>query len=104
MTLIELKAILEASGYPVAYSHFNESITPPYICYLITYSSNLMADDKVYKKIDNVQIELYTSKKDLVAENNLETLLDENEIPYESIETFIQAEQIFQKIYEVRLL
>lgn len=100
MTLAELKKILDATGYPVAYSHFKETQTVPFITYLVTYSSNFFADNKVDKKIQNVQVELYTDYKDLVAENILEDLLDENEIPYETTETFIESENLFQKIYE----
>ena len=108
MNLSELKIILEATGFPVAYSHFveteNEPIPqPPFIAYMVAYSSNFMADNKVHKAIDNVQIELYTTKKDLNAEAILETILNENEIPYATTETFIESEQVFQKIYEVRL-
>ncbi|MBO0961443.1 hypothetical protein J1P26_17190 [Neobacillus sp. MM2021_6] len=109
MTLAELKKILDAAGYPVAYSHFTATTNnpvpiPPYICYLVAYSSNFMADGKVYKKIDNVQIELYSSKKDLVAEGKLESVFDQNDIPYDSTETYLDSEQLFQKIYEVRLI
>lgn len=109
MTLIELKNILEATGFPVAYSHFVETDhealpEPPYILYLVVYSSNLMADNTVYKSIQNVQIELYTDKKDLDAESVLETVLNENEIPYDTTETYIESEQLFQKIYEMRLI
>ncbi|MFJ8268531.1 hypothetical protein [Peribacillus asahii] len=104
MTLAELKKILDATGYPVAYSHFKEAKTPPFIVYLVEGSSNFMADNKVFQKVSDVRIELYTTKKDLVAENKLETALDENEIPYDSDEVFIDSEQLFQKIYEVRLI
>lgn len=109
MTLSDIYTILKATGYPVAYSHFTGSTTtplptPPYICYLSAYSSNLKADNKIYKKIDNLQIELYTSKKDLVVEKKLEDLLDTNEIAYESTEKWIDTEKLFQKIYEVRLI
>ena len=109
MTLSDLYTILKATGYPVAYSHFtattnNPLPTPPYITYLSAYSSNLKADNMVYEKIDNLQIELYTNKKDLAAEKKLEDLLDQNEIAYESTETWIDSEQLFQKIYEVRLI
>ena len=109
MTLSDIYTILKATGYPVAYSHFtattnNPVPTPPYITYLSVYSSNLKADNMVYEKIDNLQIELYTNKKDLAAEKKLEDLLDQNEIAYESIETWIDSEQLFQKIYEVRLI
>jgi hypothetical protein len=112
MTLAQLNQLLKLAGFPVAYSHFvveknsvlSSMPTPPFITYLVPYSSNFIADNKVYHKIDNAQIELYTTKKDLVAENKLEKILDENEIPYETTETYIKTEQLFQKIYEVRLL
>ena len=108
MTLNDIYTILKATGYPVAYSHFTGTTTtplpsPPYITYLSAYSSNLMADNKVYKKIDNLQIELYTIKKDLVAEKKLEDILDTNEIAYESTETWIDTEKLFQKIYEISI-
>lgn len=103
MTLIELKRILDATGYHVAYSHFNKQTKLPYITYLATYSSNVHADNKVYKKINNVDIELYNKIKDMQVEQTLEDLLDENELPYNKVETYIESEKVFQIIYEVRL-
>lgn len=104
MTLAELKKMLDGTGFPVTYSHFNNPQTPPFICYLVDGSANLMADNKVYHKIYDVTIDLYTTKKDLVAEAKLETLLDTHEIPWDSDEVFIESESLFQKIYEVRLI
>lgn len=104
MTLNDIYTILKATGYPVAYSHFIGTTTPPYIAYMSAYSSNFKADNKVYAKIDNLQIELYTAKKDLTAEKKLEDLLDQNEIAYETTETWLDSEQLFQRIYEVRLI
>jgi hypothetical protein len=108
MKLEELNIILEAAGYPVAYSHFvetdNEPLpVPPFICYTVTFSANFSADNKTYKSIENVQIELYTDRKNLEAEAALELLLIENDLPYGTTETFIDSEQLYQKIYEVRL-
>jgi hypothetical protein len=109
MTLTELVQILKATGYPVAYSHFkntpeNPIPNPPYIVYLEAPSSNLHADNKVYKHGKNVQVELYTDKKDLVAESTLEALLDENEFSYETTEIWIESEKLFQKTYEMGLI
>ncbi|HHQ2481019.1 TPA: hypothetical protein ACSPJ7_005412 [Bacillus cereus] len=109
MNLIEIKKILDATGYPVAYSHFtalqgNPVPQPPYICFLADGSANLMADNRVYHKIADLNIELYTTKKDLVAEAKLEKVLDDYEIPYESYGTFIESEKMYQKIYETRLI
>lgn len=109
MKLSELNTLLEATGYPVAYSHFVESENdpapaPPFICYLVVYSSNFSADNSIYYPIQNIQIELYTDKKDIEAEFKLEAVLNENEIPFATSETFIESESLFQKIYEVRLI
>lgn len=103
MTLAELKKLLDATGFPVAYSHFKKSVATPYICYHVTYSPNFIADNKTYHKIDAIDIELYTDKKDLQAESVLETLLDATDIPYRPIETFIESEKLHQRIYEMRL-
>lgn len=109
MILSELKTILDGSGFPVAYSHFTPSENnpvpdPPFVCYLVTSSSNFSADNQVYKQIQNVQIELYTDNKDLEAEEKIETILNDHEIPFGTSETFIESEALYQKIYEVRLL
>ena len=104
MSLEDLYLILKSTELPVAYSHFNEIISPPYITYLSVYSSNFNADNKVYKKIYNIQIELYTKHKDLEIEKKLEDLLDENEIVYETTEEWIDSEKVFQRVYEVRLI
>ncbi|QWH13271.1 hypothetical protein EXW38_18790 [Bacillus mycoides] len=109
MTLGELTKILESTGYSVAYSHFtatpgNPVPAPPYICFLVDGSANLMADNKVYHKINDLNIELYTTRKDLVVEAKLEKVLDDHEIPYESFETFIESEKLYQKFYETRLM
>ncbi|MGF2618683.1 hypothetical protein [Bacillus cereus] len=109
MTLGEVTKILEATGYPVAYSHFTATPVkpvpkPPYICFLVDGSANLMADNKVYHKINDLNIELYTVKKDLTAEAKLEQVLDDHEIPYDSYGTFIESEKMYQKIYETRLI
>lgn len=104
MTLENIYSILVTTGYPVAYSHFNKTPTIPFITYLSAYSSNFNADNKVYSKVDNLQIELYTIKKDTAAENILEDILDANNLTYETTETFIDQENLFQRIYEVRLI
>lgn len=107
MKLNELVSLLKATGYPVAYSHFNvDANNPapsiPFITYSTPSSDNLMADNRVYKKIINIRIELYTELKDLAAEERLEAILDENELPYNYMQVWIDSEKIYQTIYETR--
>ncbi|WP_099329106.1 hypothetical protein [Clostridium paraputrificum] len=104
MNLIELEDMLKQTSYPVKYSHFEKPVKVPYITYINSNTNNFIADNIVYKKISDVQIELYTRKKDLGVEEKLEKLLDENELAYETSEVWIEEERLFQKIYEVRLI
>ena len=98
----ELIAILTESGLPFAYDHFaeGESPDPPFICYLLPGSDNFAADGKVYYKINEVHLELYTDTKDLSVEQKLEDLLDEHGIFYEKSETWIDSEKLYEVLYQ----
>lgn len=76
-TIVE---ILKEAGIPFAYDHFaeGESPEPPFLCYLLPGSDHFAADGKVYYKINEVQIELYTDTKDLAVEQKLEAVLDKH--------------------------
>lgn len=104
MSLEAVYSILNKTGYPVAYSHFKGKVTPPFITYVTSDSLNYFADNTVYKKCRNIKIELYTAEKNLEAENKLELLLLENELPFEVSEEWIDTEKVFQRIYEIQIL
>lgn len=99
MTLVELVNLLKQTGYPVAYSHFNSSPTIPYITYRDTGADNFKADNITYFYRPDIEVELYTNKKDLTAETNLQNLLDSNDISWDVDEIWIDAEELFQRIY-----
>lgn len=100
MTLAEVYTMLKQTGYPVAYHHFTTVPTPPYVVYLTPYSPNFAADDKAYVKVNHLQVELYTAKKDTTAEAKLEVVFDANDICYEKTEVYIDSEKLYQIIYE----
>lgn len=106
MTYAELVATLRATGYPVAFSHFTGGMPArPCIAYVDSFSSNFMADNKVLHEIPNIQIELYTDKKDLIAENAVRDVLNNAELPFDSIgPEWLESEGVYQKIYEVRMI
>lgn len=104
MTIRKIKKTLEKTGYPVAYYQFKKPPTIPFIAFLTAYSRNFAADGKVYKKINRLQIELYTEIKDPAAEERLETVLDEAELFYNKTETYIESENLFQIIYECEVI
>src|SRR5690606_31575761 len=105
MTLSELVQILKRMALPCAYSHFQ--VPPPsipFITYVEVGSDNMHADNRTWQRVRNINIELYTDKKDLVAEAKVEALLDENEIPYQSYEVYIDSEKVFQKTYQIGVI
>ncbi|MBE6061816.1 MAG: hypothetical protein E7215_16880, partial [Clostridium sulfidigenes] len=55
---------------------------------------------KVYYKINEVHLELYTDTKDLSVEQKLEDLLDEHGIFYEKSETWIDSENLYEVLYQ----
>ena len=97
----KIAAILEKIGLPFAYDHFaeGESPDPPFICYLIPNSDNFSADGRVYYKIKEIHIELYTDCKDLSAEQKVEAVLDEHGIFYDKSEVWIESEKLYEVLY-----
>lgn len=97
----ELLQILNETEIPFAYHHFaeGESTEPPFICYLLPGSNHFSADGKVYYKINEVHIELYTDCRDLAAEQKLEDVLDEHGIFYNKSEIWIESERLYEVLY-----
>ena len=101
----KLVGILKKFGVPYAYDHFaeGESPQPPFICYLLPESNHFVADGKVYYKINEVRLELYTDYKDMELEQRLERLLDECGIVYGKTEVWIESEKLFEVLYSFDL-
>lgn len=97
----ELLQVLEKIGLPFAYHHFaeGESPEPPFVIYLLPGSNNFAADGKVYYKIHEVHLELYTDLKDLELEQKVEDALDEHGIFYNKTETWIESERLYEVLY-----
>ena len=96
-----LVEMLTALGLPYAYDHFaeGESPDPPFVCYLLPSSDNFSADGKVYYKINEVHIELYTDLKNPDLEQQLEDILDEASIFYNKTEVWIDSEKLYEVLY-----
>ena len=95
-------SILNEIGLPYAYDHFSEgeSPNPPFICYLLPGSDNFAADGKIYYKIDDVHIELYTDYKNTELELKVEDVLDRYNIFYDKSEVWIDSEKLYEVMYQ----
>lgn len=103
MTLPELAQALKGLGYPVAYSHFASTQTPPFICYLVLDSSTFNADNKPIHESISVDIELYTKTKSLVIEKQIKDLLTTNKLPWFFDEIYIEDEGVFKCTFSITL-
>lgn len=101
----KLLNILAEVGIPFAYDHFaeGESPEPPFICYLLPGSNNFAADGVAYFKISEVNIELYTDRKDPALEQSLEGVLDAHGIFYNKTEVWIESERLYEVLYSFEL-
>lgn len=107
MELKDLKILLEnaiGSG-KVAYRAFPVNKAPklPFICYLVNGSDNFIADNKVYKKITVVNVELYTAIKDIDTENAVEDAFDNASIVWDKYEEYIDDEQVYEIVYTIEI-
>lgn len=110
MTLKELRIALEsvdnnAFKDKVAYRAFPVGAAPalPFICFQETQSNNFVADTKVYHKITDVDIELYTEDKDPATEAALESMLNEKLLVWSKSEVYIESEDVLQVLYEISI-
>lgn len=95
MTLKEIKQMIASVGLPYAYDHFKKPTKPPYICFTYPESDNFAADNKVYLKTMNLNIELYTDEKEPELEKTVEDILDASDLFYDSSETYIESEKMY---------
>ena len=98
----ELVKIIEEMGIPFAYDHFaeGESPDPQFLCYLLPGSDNFAADGRVYYKMSEVRIELYTDFKDVSLEEKVTAVLDNHGIFYEQSEVWIEEEKLYEVAFE----
>lgn len=98
----ELVKIIEEMRIPFAYDHFaeGESPDPPFLCYLLPGSDNFAADGRVYYKMSEVRIELYTDFKDVALEEKVTAVLDNHGIFYEQSEVWIEEEKLYEVAFE----
>ena len=106
MTYDETMAMLQETGLPLAYDHFaeGESPDPPFLVFLFPESESVFADDTVYQKVEDLNVELYTDRKDPELEKKLETILTEHQCPYVKTEVWIPDERMYEVLYQTQII
>jgi len=105
MNFEEIVRMLSEIGLPFAYHHFaeGESPDPPFLIYLSPGSHNFAADGKVYFKVDLLDVELYTDKKEPDIEARVEAAFDAAGLFYDKTESYIEEEKLYEVLYEMEV-
>ena len=105
MTHQEVMTMLAEMNLPYAYEHFveGESPDPPFLVFLYPGSNHFAADGKVYFKVNRLNIELYTDKKDVELEETVEAVLDRHGIFYGKSEVWIESENLYEVLYQMEV-
>lgn len=110
MQITEIKTILEGIGLPVTYYSWPEDdpLHPvpqlPYIVWYLPGSENFGADDRVYQQIQTLNVELYTETKSFAWEIEVENVLDDNNLFWDKVETYINSEHMYQVLYTMEVI
>ena len=101
----DVMAMLTECNLPFAYDHFaeGESPDPPFLVFLFPGTDNMFADNQVYYKVNQLNIELYTDKKDPEIEIQIEDVLAAREVAYEKMETWIDSEKMYEVLYQTEI-
>ena len=124
MTYEQIAEMMEEMGLPFAYHHFAEgdspqcgemsrsdrgdgsvrqSPAPPFLLFLSPGESPFSADNVAYFSCKQLDIELYTDKKQPKLEEQVEAVLAQHEIYYTKTETFIDSEELYEVLYEMEV-
>ena len=105
MSIEEMFALLKTilvGGQPieVAFDHFtSKNIQPPFIVFSVENVYTLKADDKVHYQENDYIVDLCNDVKNVELETQLETLFNDNYLPYDKECAYIDSEQMFQTRY-----
>lgn len=100
---ILLQVKINNKSLPVSYDHFDENsnfnVVPPFILFRRTDTTTKKADDHVYWQENNYIVDLVTTKNDPDLQQQLETILNNNFIPYDKEDDYLPDERIYQTRY-----
>lgn len=101
----EVMAMMGEIGLPFAYHHFaeGESPEPPFAVFYYPGDDNFAADGRVYLKISQLHIEVYTDLKDPGLEQRVEAVLDAHGIFYRKAESWIGEESLYEVLYRMEV-
>jgi hypothetical protein len=94
--------VLQETGLPVAYSHFDKPQKPPFMVYMANGQDQFRADNEPYLVANTYRAEYYFRTKNETEEAAIEKTLTDNGYLYEKSEDiYIDSEKMFVVYYYV---
>lgn len=103
MTHTQLLEILAPVGIPWAYHHWEKPPAPPYGVYLDGAYDPFHADNINYFNSRDIRLEIYAAVRDPALDDKVEAALTTADIPYEADFAFLEAEGLYESIYEIEV-
>lgn len=103
MTHTELLTILQTTGIPWAYHHWNGKQAPPYGVYLDVDDDPFYADDLTYTYFREMRLEVYSLERDTALDKRVRDALDAAGISYDADYTRIESEGLYKTIFEIEV-
>ena len=105
MTYEEINEMMAEIGLPYAYHHFaeGESPNPPFLIFLSPGEHIFSADNVRYHSFKQLDIELYTDRKNPALEEEIEAVLTQHEIYFTKTESWIASEKMYEVLYEMTI-
>lgn len=104
MTLEAFHTLISALNIPYVYGDFRSVQPPPYIAYASTMRNVIHADSIVIYAEEWIQLHLITKRREPAIERQIETILTENGITFDSPDfSFDEKQGIHEAIYYFQL-
>jgi hypothetical protein len=99
---------LEEAGLPLAYDHFAEGEVTgsalPLVPLPLSPSEEIFgADNIVYQSFPEINVELYTDKKDPELEKRIEDIFTRHDVYFLKSESWIDSEKLYEVLYELTI-
>ena len=104
MTLKEFANLISSCGFLYRYDHFSQTPAPPYIVYYYPDENDVMADNKNYVNKRRVNVELFTTTKDVSTEATVEGVLAGAGLTWYKQTDFLNDEKLYQTTYEMEVI